>query len=446
MKELKYTLALSAYDCTGCGLCANECPGKKGNTALVMENMEANVIREQSIFDYCVDLPEKPEVLEKFAETTVKGSQFKKPLFQFSGACAGCGETQYIKLITQLFGDRMFIGNATGCSSIYGNSSPSTPYTVNDKGQGPAWCNSLFEDTAEFSYGMMLGHDIIRTRLKEKTEVLLETSDNKDVKAAAKEYLATYSSGATNGRAVESYIKALEACDCKRPECVEILKEKDFLSKKSVWAFGGDGWAYDIGFGGLDHVIATGEDVNLLVMDTEVYSNTGGQASKATPLGAIAQFAANGSDTKKKDLASICMSYGDVYVAQIGLGADYNQTIKAIVEAEAYPGPSVIIAYSPCINHGIKGGMAKSQEEIAKAVKAGYWHNFRYNPMLETNKFILDSKEPEIDVSEFLETESRYSTLMRINPDKANELFEQANKDAKARYRHLTKLVKLYED
>jgi pyruvate-ferredoxin/flavodoxin oxidoreductase len=446
VKGLNYTLALSAYDCTGCGLCANECPGKKGNTALVMEDMEENVIKEQGFFDYCVELPEKPEVLEKFNETTVKGSQFKKPLFEFSGACAGCGETPYIKLITQLYGERMFIGNATGCSSIFGNSSPSTPYTVNAKGQGPAWCNSLFEDTAEFSYGMMLGHNIIRERLKGKVETLVADGKNAKVAAAGKDYLDTYSDGATNGRATEALIEAIEGCDCKCGECAEILNEKDFLSKKSIWAFGGDGWAYDIGFGGLDHVIATGEDVNLLVMDTEVYSNTGGQASKATPLGAIAQFAADGSDTKKKDLASICMSYGDVYVAQIGLGADYNQTIKAIVEAEAYPGPSVVIAYSPCINHGIAGGMAKSQEEIAKAVKAGYWHNFRYNPMLETNKFILDSKEPEVDVKEFLESESRYSTLMRTNPDKAQKLFEQANKDAKARYKHLAKLVTLYED
>jgi len=443
---LNYTLALSGYDCTGCGLCANECPGKKGETALVMENMEANVLREQGIFDYCVDLPEKPEVLEKFKETTVKGSQFKKPLFEFSGACAGCGETPYIKLITQLYGERMFIGNATGCSSIFGNSSPSTPYTVNSKGQGPAWCNSLFEDTAEFSYGMMLGHNIVRERLKGKVEFLVEKSKNAKVVEAGQEYLDTYYDGATNGRATDKLIEALKACKCKKSECAEILNDKDFLSKKSVWAFGGDGWAYDIGFGGLDHVIATGEDVNLLVMDTEVYSNTGGQASKATPLGAIAQFAASGCETKKKDLASICMSYGNVYVAQIGLGADYNQTIKAITEAEAYPGPSVIIAYSPCINHGIKGGMAKSQEEIAKAVKAGYWHNFRYNPMLETNKFILDSKEPEVDVKDFLETESRYSTLMRTNPEKAKTLFEQANKDAKARYKHLAKLVTLYED
>ena len=444
MPGLKYTLALSAYDCTGCGLCANECPGKKGNTALVMEDMEVNVIKEQGFFDYCVDLPEKPEVLEKFKETTVKGSQFKKPLFEFSGACAGCGETPYIKLITQLYGERMFIGNATGCSSIFGNSSPSTPYTVNSKGQGPAWCNSLFEDTAEFSYGMMLGHNIVRERLKGKLEALLDKVDKDDVKAAIKDYLDTYYDGSLNGGATDKLVEVLDACDCDCKECAEILNDKDFLSKKSIWAFGGDGWAYDIGFGGLDHVIASGEDVNLLVMDTEVYSNTGGQMSKATPLGAIAQFAASGSDTKKKDLASICMSYGNVYVAQIGLGADYNQTIKAITEAEAYPGPSVIIAYSPCINHGIKGGMAKSQEEIAKAVKAGYWHNFRYNPMLEKNKFVLDSKEPEVSVKEFLESESRYSTLMRTNPEKAQALFEQACKDAKERYRHLKKLETLY--
>ncbi|MCL2865764.1 MAG: pyruvate:ferredoxin (flavodoxin) oxidoreductase [Lachnospiraceae bacterium] len=445
MPDLKYNLCVAALDCAGCGSCANICPGKKGAKALLMENMEAN-IREQDFFNYGLKLAKKPEVFEKFDISKVKGSQFHKPLFEYSGACAGCGETPYIKLITQLFGDRMFIGNATGCSSIYGNSSPSTPYTVNEKGQGPAWCNSLFEDTAEFSYGMLLGHDRVRARLAKKVAHLLTVVENAELKAALEGYVETFLVGATNGLATEKLVAALEACTCDIPEVKELLNDRDFLAKKSIWAFGGDGWAYDIGFGGLDHVISTGEDVNLLVMDTEVYSNTGGQASKATPLGSTAQFAADGKNTKKKDLASICMSYGNVYVAQIGMGADYQQTLNAIIEAEAYPGPSVIIAYSPCINHGIKGGMAKSQDEIQAAIDAGYWHNFRFNPSLETNKFSLDSKEPTVSTKEFLESEVRYTALMRSNPEKAELLFTQAEKDAKARYNHLRKLVTLYGD
>ena len=360
MKDYTFTMTVSALDCTGCGSCANVCPGKKGNKALEMAPLEANA-GEQKYFDYGVTLPQKEDVIAKYKETTVKGSQFKQPLLEFSGACAGCGETPYAKLITQLFGDRMYIANATGCSSIWGNSSPSTPYTTNAKGQGPAWSNSLFEDNAEFGYGMLLAQRAIRGGLKEKIEDLVANGTNEDVKAAGQEWLDTYAVGATNGAATEKLVAALEACGCDKAK--EILAQKDFLSKKSQWIFGGDGWAYDIGFGGVDHVLASGRDINVMVFDTEVYSNTGGQSSKSTPTGAIAQFAAGGKETKKKDLAGMAMTYGYVYVAQIAMGADFNQTVKAIAEAEAYPGPSLIIAYAPCINHGIKKGMSKAQTE-----------------------------------------------------------------------------------
>ena len=379
MADKKFAIVVSALDCTGCGSCANVCPGKKGAKALDMQNMEANAAC-QSAFDYAVTLPEKADVIAKFKEATVKGSQFKTPLLEFSGACAGCGETPYAKLITQLFGDRMYIANATGCSSIWGNSSPSTPYTVNEKGHGPAWSNSLFEDAAEFGYGMLLAQNAIRGGLKEKIEDIVANGQNADVKAAAQEWLDTYGVGATNGTATDKLVAALEACGCDKGK--EILAQKDFLAKKSQWIFGGDGWAYDIGFGGVDHVLASGKDINVMVFDTEVYSNTGGQSSKATPTGAVAQFAAGGKETKKKDLASIAMSYGYVYVAQISMGADFNQCVKAIAEAEAYPGPSLIIAYAPCINHGIKKGMSKAQTEEQLAVEAGYWHCFRFNPAL----------------------------------------------------------------
>ena len=442
MKEYKFAITVSAYDCTGCGSCANVCPGKKGAKALAMENMEANA-GEQKFFDYGISLPVKEDVIAKFKETTVKGSQFKQPLLEFSGACAGCGETPYAKLITQLFGDRMYIANATGCSSIWGNSSPSTPYTVNAKGQGPAWSNSLFEDNAEFGYGMLLAQNAIRGGLKEKVEDLVANGENEDVKAAGQEWLDTYGCGATNGTATDKLIAALEACGCDKAK--EILAQKDFLGKKSQWVFGGDGWAYDIGFGGVDHVLASGKDINIMVFDTEVYSNTGGQSSKATPTGAIAQFAAGGKEVKKKDLASIAMSYGYVYVAQISMGADFNQAIKAIAEAEAYPGPSLIIAYAPCINHGIKKGMAKAQTEEELAVKCGYWHNFRFNPAAEGNKFTLDSKEPNMDdYQAFLDGEVRYNSLKRQNPEKAERLFAKNESEAKERYSYLKKLVTLY--
>ncbi len=440
MADYKFAMVVSALDCTGCGSCANVCPGKKGAKALAMENMEANV-GEQKFFDYAVELPAKLDVVEKFKENTVKGSQFKQPLLEFSGACAGCGETPYAKLITQLFGDRMYIANATGCSSIWGNSSPSTPYTVNEKGQGPAWSNSLFEDNAEFGYGMLLAQNAIRGGLKAKVEALVAEGSNEAVKAAGQEWLDTYGVGATNGTATEKLIVALEACGCDAAK--EILKNKDFLGKKSQWIFGGDGWAYDIGFGGVDHVLASGQDINVMVFDTEVYSNTGGQASKATQPGAVAQFAAGGKEVKKKDMASIAMSYGYVYVAQIAMGADYNQTVKALAEAEAYPGPSLIIAYAPCINHGIKKGMSKAQTEEELAVKSGYWHLFRFNPAAE-NKFTLDSKAPTEDIMAFLDGEVRYNSLKRANPERAEKLFAKNAECNKERYEYLNKLVTLY--
>ena len=439
--EYQFTMTVSALDCTGCGSCANVCPGKKGAKALAMENLEANM-GEQKYFDYGVTLPVKEDVIAKFKETTVKGSQFKQPLLEFSGACAGCGETPYAKLITQLFGDRMYIANATGCSSIWGNSSPSTPYTVNAKGQGPAWGNSLFEDNAEFGYGMLLAQKAIRDGLKAKIEDVVANGDNADVKAAGQEWLDTFACGATNGAATEKLVAALEACGCDKAK--DILTQKDFLAKKSQWIFGGDGWAYDIGFGGVDHVLASGRDINVMVFDTEVYSNTGGQSSKSTPTGAIAQFAAGGKETKKKDMASIAMSYGYVYVAQISMGADFNQTVKAIAEAEAYPGPSLIIAYAPCINHGIKKGMSKAQTEEELAVKCGYWHNFRFNPAAE-NKFSLDSKTPDMEnYMDFLNGEVRYNSLQRQNPEKAARLFAKNESEAQARYEYLQKLITLY--
>lgn len=442
MPGYTFAVTVSGFDCTGCGSCANVCPGKKGEKALVMKNMEENCVDSQKVFDYGHSLPIKQDVISKFKETTVKGSQFKQPLLEFSGACAGCGETPYAKLITQLFGDRMYIANATGCSSIWGNSSPSTPYTVNEKGQGPAWSNSLFEDCAEFGYGMLLAQNALREGLKAKVETVLASDEaSDDVKAACKEYLDTFGVGATNGSASEKLVSVLEGIDC--PVCKEIVRDKDFLAKKSQWAFGGDGWAYDIGFGGVDHVLASGKDINIMVFDTEVYSNTGGQSSKSTPTGAIAQFAAGGKDVKKKDLASIAMSYGYVYVAQISMGADYAQTVKAIAEAEAYPGPSLIIAYAPCINHGIKIGMSKAQTEEKLAVEAGYWHNFRFNPDAE-KKFTLDSKAPTADYQEFLKGEVRYASLALKNPERASELFAKNEQAAKERYEYLKKLVTLY--
>lgn len=441
LTDKKFMMAVSVLDCTGCGSCANVCPGKKGEKALVMQPLSTQE-NKQAIFDYGFGLPEKADVAEKFKETTVKGSQFKQPLLEFSGACAGCGETPYAKLATQLYGDRMYIANATGCSSIWGGSSPSTPYTVNKSGFGPAWANSLFEDNAEYGYGMFLAQKAIRDKLIGKLEAKLPEIEKEDVKEAVKGYLDTVNCGKSNGAATEKLVAALEACGCDFSK--EILADKDYLSKKSIWILGGDGWAYDIGFGGLDHVIASGEDVNILVFDTEVYSNTGGQASKSTPVGAIAQFAAAGKQVKKKDLAAIAMSYGYVYVAQVAQGADYNQCMKAFVEAESYHGPSIIIAYAPCINHGIKGGMSIAQTEEKKAVAAGYWHLFRFDPRLTLegkNPFQLDSKAPTASYNDFIMGEVRYNVLARSNPDRAKDLFEQAEKFAKEKYDHLVELA-----
>jgi pyruvate-ferredoxin/flavodoxin oxidoreductase len=439
-----FLITVSALDCTGCGSCINVCPGKKGSKALAFMPLETQ-LAEQEVFAYCQKLPEKPEVYEKFKETTVKGSQFKQPLLEFSGACAGCGETPYAKLVTQLFGDRMYIANATGCSSIWGGSAPSTPYTTNKEGKGPAWANSLFEDNAEYGYGMFLAQNTLRQRAVSKLLELEKTAGG-ELKTAIEGYLSTLNLGNENKAAAAKLIAELEKSSDALAK--DVLKLKDYLAKKSVWIFGGDGWAYDIGFGGLDHVIASGEDVNILVFDTEVYSNTGGQSSKATPAGAIAQFAAAGKEVKKKDLASIAMSYGYVYVAQVAQGADYNQCIKAFTEAESYNGPSIVIAYAPCINHGIKNGMSMAQTEEKRAVEAGYWHLFRFDPRLKAegkNPFQLDSKAPTGDYKEFLLSEVRYSSLARQNPERAEKLFDYAAKNAADRYDYLVKLSKLYE-
>ena len=442
MKQLDgyyYAMAVSVLDCTGCGSCVNVCPGMKGVKALTMTPLDEQ-LDEQKTFDYAVKLPAKEAVLDKFAISTVKGSQFRMPYLEFSGACAGCGETPYAKLITQLFGDRMYIANATGCSSIWGGSSPSTPYCANAKGEGPAWANSLFEDNAEYGYGMFLGQKAIRDKNIAKLEKL--AADEPSVKPAVEKFLETKDDGTTNRVATDELLKAI--ANLNSAEAKDVLADKEYLAKKSVWIFGGDGWAYDIGFGGVDHVLASGEDVNIMVFDTEVYSNTGGQSSKATPTGAIAQFAAAGKNVKKKDLAAIAMSYGYIYVAQIAQGADYNQCLKAMLEAESYHGPSIIIAYAPCINHGIKGGMSIAQTEEKKAVQAGYWHLFRYDPRrtLEgKNPFQLDSKAPAANYEDFIMGEVRYNSLARSNPERAKELFAKAEKDAKAKYEKLVKLA-----
>ena len=458
----KYTMAISPLDCMGCGVCVGQCPVG----ALTMVGQESE-LPEQDVFNYCVS---KVSDKKDMQDLTVKGSQFKQPMLEFSGSCAGCAETSYARLITQLFGERMYISNATGCSSIWGGSAPATPYTVNrDTKKGPAWANSLFEDNAEHGLGMYLGQKTLREKLKAKTEALIAIEyATPELKAAAQAWLDTYNDGKANTAAAEAYVAALEdATDvdltgtqweaewlangkvCKCEACTlarEILAEKDYLAKKSIWIFGGDGWAYDIGFGGLDHVIASGEDVNIMVFDTEVYSNTGGQASKASQLGQVAQFAAAGKSIGKKDLAAIAMSYGYVYVAQIAMGADMNQTIKAIAEAEAYPGPS---GYAPCEMHSIKGGMTNCQSEMKRAVEAGYWQLFRFNPLLKKegkNPFSLDSKEPTADYIAFIEGEARYSRLLQQSPERARELFEKAAENAKKKYQMLKKKVDFYEE
>jgi pyruvate-ferredoxin/flavodoxin oxidoreductase len=448
LKDLNFVMTVSTLDCTGCGACAQVCPGKKGAKALTMQPIDSQRPK-QAVFDYALTLEDKPEVHEKFKFTTVKGSQFKQPLLEFSGACAGCGETPYAKLVTQLFGDRMFIANATGCSSIWGASAPATPYTKNKKGYGPAWQNSLFEDNAEFGLGMALGQKAIRNRLIEYVEGIQKDTDSADLKTACQNYLDTVTDSTSSRPATDALIAELEKNteDTKVGELVKkTLVDKDELAKKSMWIFGGDGWAYDIGFGGLDHVIASGENVNILVFDTEVYSNTGGQASKATPVGSVAQFAAAGKAVKKKDLAAIAMSYGYVYVAQCAMGADNNQVLKAMVEAESYNGPSLVICYAPCINHGIKGGMGIAQLEEKKAVEAGYWNIFRYDPRLADegkNPFMLDGKAPSASYRDFIMGEVRYNSLTRSFPDRAEKLFEKAEKVAADKYAHLEKLASL---
>ena len=448
LKDLNFVMTVSTLDCTGCGACAQVCPGKKGAKALTMQPIDSQRPK-QAVFDYALTLEDKPEVHEKFKFTTVKGSQFKQPLLEFSGACAGCGETPYAKLVTQLFGDRMFIANATGCSSIWGASAPATPYTKNKKGYGPAWQNSLFEDNAEFGLGMALGQKAIRNRLIEYVEGIQKDTDSADLKTACQNYLDTVTDSTSSRPATDALIAELEKNteDAKVGELVKkTLVDKDELAKKSMWIFGGDGWAYDIGFGGLDHVIASGENVNILVFDTEVYSNTGGQASKATPVGSVAPGAAAGKAVKKKDLAAIAMSYGYVYVAQCAMGADNNQVLKAMVEAESYNGPSLVICYAPCINHGIKGGMGIAQLEEKKAVEAGYWNIFRYDPRLADegkNPFMLDGKAPSASYRDFIMGEVRYNSLTRSFPERAEKLFEKAEKVAADKYAHLEKLASL---
>ena len=435
----QFRMQVSPYDCQGCGVCVNICPAKE--KALAMDTF-ANQEHEAANWDFAVQQPEL-----EIAPTNIKNSQFRRPLLEFSGACAGCGETPYAKLVTQLYGDRMLVANATGCSSIWGAAVPAMPYCKNAKGQGPAWSNSLFEDCAEFGFGMLLGAGEQREQLKNIVEEALAgkcESKNNEVRAALQEWLDNYADGEGSKAATAKLLPLLEASDC--PTAKEILRRKDHLVKKSVWAFGGDGWAYDIGYGGVDHVLASGEDINLLVFDTEVYSNTGGQSSKATPAAAIAKFAASGKKVKKKDLGRMAMSYGYVYVAQIAMGADMNQTLKAIREAEAYPGPSLIIAYATCINHGVKTGMSTAQQQMKKAVQCGYWHLYRFDPRRKEageNPFILDSKEPDLSLfRDFIMGEVRYNSLLKQNPEHAEALFAKTEQDAKDRLESYLQLAK----
>ena len=443
-EEYTFTMSISPLDCMGCGLCVKVCPAKEKALKMVPQESQA---AQQDAFDYTVaTVTKKPT---SFSDFTVKGSQFNQPLLEFSGSCAGCAETSYARLITQLFGERMYISNATGCSSIWGGSAPATPYTVNrDSGRGPAWGNSLFEDNAEHGLGMFLGQKAIRDRLIACVERIAGKTECAELKELCTAYLDTVDDGQANAEASAKLIEKLESINCDCSERKEILASKEYLSKKSVWIFGGDGWAYDIGFGGLDHVIASGEDVNIMVFDTEVYSNTGGQASKASRLGQVAQFAAAGKAIGKKNLAEIAMSYGYVYVAQIAMGADMNQTLKALKEAEAYHGPSIIIGYAPCEMHGVKGGMTNCQEEMKKAVAAGYWQTFRFNPELKAegkNPLTIDCKAPTESYIEFIESETRYSRLKQQFPERAEKLFAQAEEEAKARYNRLLKMKDLYE-
>ncbi|CUH94783.1 Pyruvate-flavodoxin oxidoreductase [Propionispora sp. 2/2-37] len=437
-KELYFSIVVSPLDCTGCGNCAQVCPSRV--KALVMQPL-ATQIERQRIWDYAMQVSVKSNPLNPF---TVKGSQFEQPLLEFSGACAGCGETPYAKLVTQLFGDRMMVANATGCSSVWAGSAPSVPYTTNHRGHGPAWGNSLFEDNAEFGLGMLVGVKQLREQLAKQIQYVMQLDIGEEGKAACREWLAGREEGKASRQRADRLIQALEAVQNKDAALQDILDKRDYLVKRSQWLFGGDGWAYDIGFGGLDHALAAGEDINVLVFDTEVYSNTGGQSSKATPTAAIAKFAASGKRTKKKDLGMIAMSYGYVYVAQIAMGADKNQTLKAITEAEAYPGPSLIIAYAPCISHGLKSGMGCSQLEAKRAVDSGYWALYRYNPQLKEtgkNPFVLDSNEPVLNFREFLMGEVRFSALKKQFPDMAEKLFEKTEQDARERLENYRRLA-----
>ena len=443
---LQYRMQVSPMDCTGCGNCADICPAKQ--KALVMKPLDTQEVEVEN-WAFAVDTTKVAPKGDIMAPTTVKGSQFRQPLIEFSGACAGCGETPYIKLVTQLFGDRMMIANATGCSSIWGGSAPSTPYTVNHEGKGPSWSNSLFEDNAEFGYGMMLGVKQMRNKIAETMQTLLTMDICESAKEAFNAWLEAREDGEASKAASEKVLEVLaETCSCADEEVKSLLSEiesrKDYLVKRSQWILGGDGWAYDIGYGGLDHVLASGENVNVLVFDTEIYSNTGGQASKSTPVAAMAKFAAAGKRSKKKDLGMMAMSYGNVYVAQVGMGADKNQLMKAIIEAEKHDGPSLIIAYSPCISHGIKEGMGRAQANIEKAVKAGYWHLYRYNPQLKAegkNPFTLDSKEPTESFREFLMGQVRYAAIAKQYPDVAEELFNMAEDNAKESYNNYKRLA-----
>lgn len=444
MSGYNFAITVSNADCTGCGSCAGVCPGRQNEKALKMCPVKEHDAR-QDYFDYGRSLPVKAEIMDKYKENTVKGSQLRRPLMEFSGACAGCGETPYAKLVTQLYGERMYIANATGCSSIWANSSPSTAYAATPNGKGPAWANSLFEDAAEYGYGMFLAQKAIRERLKDiALQLFNELGGNNAVISG---WLNTFDDGSLNYAASVALTDELNKIKTEHAGvaslCNILLEQKDYLNKKSCWIFGGDGWAYDIGYGGLDHILAKDADINILVFDTEAYSNTGGQASKATPLGSSAKFAVNGKRLPKKDLAAMAMSYGHVYVAQVAMGADYNQTLKAITEAEKYPGPSLILCYAPCISHGIRSGLGSACHEEKRAVQSGYYHLFRYNPSLikeGKNPFILDSAKPTMPYGEFLSGENRYEALKMAIPDTAEELFCNAANQADARYEHLKEL------
>jgi len=440
-KSHKFRIQLSVYDCTGCGNCADVCPAKE--KALIMKPLETQ-LEEAERWTYMHEkVGYKETIVDKYSN--VKNSQFAQPLFEFSGACAGCGETPYIKTITQLFGDRMIISNATGCSSIYGGSAPSMPYTKNKDGHGPAWANSLFEDNAEYGFGLMLGSTRIRERIERLMKENLNSGLAPETVAAFNEWISEMENSKASRALAEKVITACEKD--KAPVCKEILDLKKYLIKRSYWVFGGDGWAYDIGYGGLDHVLASGENINVLVLDTEVYSNTGGQASKSTPAGAVAKFAASGKKIRKKDLGQMAMTYGYVYVAQVSMGSSQSQYLKTIREAEEYPGPSLIIAYSPCINHGLRNGMGKTQQQAKDAVTAGYWHLFRFDPRLEAegkNPFQLDSKEPDwSSFQNFLKSEVRYTSLLKDFPGEAEVLFKKAEENAKWRYNNYKRLSEM---